>query len=369
MKASYILMAAALATTSCGHRSATEARMADAPDVEVTPVAIDSVTLYKTYPGSLGANASVNVVARVNGAITSKQYKSGDMVHRGQVLFTIENTPYRDAVAQAEASLATARSQYDYASRQRTAMEKAFESDAVSEMEVVQARSNEREAAASIKNAEAALSTARTNLGYCTITAPIDGRASDNVLSVGNYVSGAGSPVTLCTIYDNSSMVAFFSIEDVDVVDHVNKALQSGEYDIPMKFSQELAHKYNGKLQYVAPNMNKATGTLALQAMIANPYDELRPGMYVEVSLPTGVDPKAMLVRDASLSTDQLGKYLYTVNDSNRVVYTPVKTGEMANDSMRIVTEGLEPTARYVTSAMLKMRDGMTVHPLETSTK
>lgn len=365
MKASYILPAFLLLTASCGHKNS-GSTSTDVPDIEVAHVVIDSVTLYKTYPGTLGANASVNIVARVDGTITSKRYQSGEPVRKGQVLFTIEDTPYRDAVVQAEAALATARSQYDYATRQRAAMEKALESDAVSEMEVLQARSNEREAAASIQNARAALSTARTNLDHCTITSPINGRASDIVLSVGNYVGGAGEPVTLCTVYDNSCMLAYFAIEDIDIVDDVNKALRNGGYDIPMKFSQKLAHSYNGKLLYVAPNMNNATGTLQLQALIDNPHDELRPGMYVEVSLPAGIDPNAMLVRDASLSTDQLGKYLYTVNDSNRVVYTPVKTGDMANDSMRIVTEGLDPSARYVTSAMLKMHDGMTVNPIVT---
>lgn len=90
--------------------------------------------------------------------------------------------------------------------------------------------------------------------------------------------------------------------------------------------------------------------------------------MYVDVSLPTGVDPEAILVRDASLSTDQLGKFLYTVNDSDRVVYTHVQVGELADDSMRIVTSGLKPGDRYVTSAMLKVRDGMTVKPIEQKT-
>lgn len=85
--------------------------------------------------------------------------------------------------------------------------------------------------------------------------------------------------------------------------------------------------------------------------------------MYVTVRLPYKVDPRAMLVRDASLETDQLGRYLYVVNDSDRVVYTPVKAGDMVNDSMRVIESGISPGDRYVTSAMLKMRDGITVKP------
>ena len=91
--------------------------------------------------------------------------------------------------------------------------------------------------------------------------------------------------------------------------------------------------------------------------------NELKDGMYVTVSLPYGVNPKAVLVKDASIGTDQLGKYVYVVNDSNKVVYTPIKVGEVYQDSLRIVNEGLGPKDRYVTKALLKARDGMSVKP------
>ena len=326
MKTIHVLAAlAAIAgtATSCGHRQS-DAQKASAPEIEVSPVKVDSVTLYKKFPGTLIANASVAIVARVNGIITGKYYNSGDKVAKGALLFTIESEPYSDAVKQAEATLATARSSYDYASHQRAAMEKAYKSDAVSEMELEQARSSEREAEASIKNAEAALSSARAKLGYCRVTAPIAGRVSDNILSVGNYVSGEGEPVTLCNIYDNSSMIAVFGIEDVALAHRINNSIKEGLKDIPLGFGQKLEHEYTGRMLYVAPDMSSSTGTLTMQTLIDNPCDELRPGMYVDVSLPTGVDPEAILVRDASLSTDQLGKFLYTVNDSDRVVYTHV---------------------------------------------
>ena len=364
MKAFIILAATAavVGAASCSRHDSDD-RSAAAPDIRVTPVKVDSVTLYRKFPGTLIAQASVNVVARVNGLITAKHYTSGDIVSKGQPLFSIESTAYADAVRQAEATLASARSNYDYATRRRAAMEKAFKSDAVSEMEVEQARDAEREGEASVKSAEAALSSARTNLGYCTVTSPIDGRVSDNNLSVGNYVSGEASPVVLCDVYDNENMLAVFSIEDIALAQTVRAALNNKNTRVPVDFGQKLPHTYTGQLIYLAPSMSNSTGTMTMQAEIANPYDELRPGMYVNVSVPVGVDPEAMLVRDASLSTDQLGKYLYTVNDSDRVVYTPVVAGDIVDDSMRIITSGISPSDRYVTSAMLKVRDGMTVHP------
>lgn len=87
--------------------------------------------------------------------------------------------------------------------------------------------------------------------------------------------------------------------------------------------------------------------------------------MYTNVHMPFGENAKAILVKDSSIGTDQLGKYLYVVNDSDKIVYTPIKTGDLYNDSLRVITEGIGPNSRYVTSALLKVRDGMTIKPIE----
>lgn len=136
----------------------------EVPSVDVALPVVDSVTLYKTYPGYAIANLTAQVVGRVNGTLLSKNFESGSFVTKGQVLFTIESTKYRDAVAQAQAALTTAKSEYAYASRQYEALKKAFESDAVSQMEVIQGQSNMEQAQAAIKNAQAALGIASTNL-------------------------------------------------------------------------------------------------------------------------------------------------------------------------------------------------------------
>ena len=86
--------------------------------------------------------------------------------------------------------------------------------------------------------------------------------------------------------------------------------------------------------------------------------------MFVTVNLPYGTSPHAILIRDASIAKDQLGSYVYVVNDSNKVVYTPIKVGELYQDTLRIVTQGLTPKSRYVTEALLKVRNGETVKPL-----
>lgn len=357
----------ALILTSCSH-SKKETAHTETPEISVAYPVVDSITLSNTYPGTAIANATAKIVARVNGMLLSKDYTSGSKVTKGSVLFTIEPTKYRDAVKEAEAALATAKSEYAYASSRYDAMKKALEADAVSKMEVIQAKSNVETSEAAIRNAEAALSVARTNLGYCTIRAPFTGNISSSTVDVGAYISGEATPFEMATIYDDSSIVVMFDIESSQyekLIGATDGNIFNKLYrKIPLKFEQPLPHEYYADLNYLSPAVNEATGTFTLKAEIKNPYGDIKPGMYITVDLPYGSNPNAILVNDASIGTDQLGKYLYVVNDSNKVVYTPIKIGGLYNDSLRVVNEGISANSRYVTSALLKVRDGMTVNPI-----
>lgn len=362
------IVAAVIAAVVDGCQSNKNVDMAEEQmPVDVAEVVTDSVILYRTYPGTLTANNTVQVVARVNGTLQSVHFSGGDLVKKGQLLFTIEDRTYRDAVNQAEAQLETARSTHEFATKQYLAMKKALESDAVSQIDVIQAKSSMEESAASIQNAEAALSTARQNLAYCSVTAPITGHITSNAFSPGTYLAGAGSLVTLATIYDDATLNANFYLEDASFLRMFGSDNNRSMIDyekVPLQFTEALPHTYTGNLKYMAPAVNSSTGTMLVQAGVDNKYGELRDGMYVEVRLPWKVDPKAMLVKDAAISTDQLGKYLYVVNDSDNVVYTPIKAGDVYRDTMRVVYEGVVQGEKYVTKALLRVRNGMQVKPV-----
>ena len=365
---SYLILSAAcilFSAVSCKKSNKTDSQP-EIPEIYVATPVIDSIVLHKTYPGLLSASHSAGVVCRVNGSIVSKTYESGSFVNKGQVLFTVESTKYKDAVQQAQAALSTAKSQYEYASKNYEALKEALKSDAVSQIEVIQAKSNMEQAQASVKNAEAALSQANLNLSYCTVKAPISGYITSSSFNPGVYVNGEGAPVELCTIYDNTHMTAVFDIEDAQYEQMIgqNGGMEHAIYrNVPIKFAQPLPHSYTADLSYESPSINSSTGTLKLQAGIDNIDNELKDGMYITVDLPYGVNPKAILIKDASIGTDQLGKYVYVVNDSNKVVYTPIKIGELYQDTLRVVNEGLKPDDRYVTEALLTVRNGMTVKP------
>lgn len=355
-----------LNTVSCKKSLSKHIDEEEDPTVNVTTPVIDSIVLYKTYPGIISASSSAVVVGKVNGELLTQNYESGSFVNKGQVLFTIESSTYRDAVKQANASLATAKSELEYAASNYAALKDALESDAVSQIEVIQAKSEMEQAEAAVKNAEAALSHANTKLSYCTIKAPLSGYATSAIPKLGEYISGEDSPVEFCTIYNNTEMTAEFNIEDsqyqkmAGINDKYTKTLYQ---NIPIKFTNSLPHSYSANLVYESPSIDSSTGTLLLKGKIKNIDNELRDGMYVTVDLPYGVNPRAILIKDASIGTDQLGKYVYVVNDSDRVVYTPIKVGDLYQDSLRVVNEGLKPEDRYVTEALLSVRNGMKVNP------
>lgn len=366
----YLLaVTALLANVSCSDKDDKKDNKTaeEAPIVDVTTPVVDSVTIYKSYPGYLTANANVDLVARVNGYLLSHPYQAGDYVRKGQVLFNIESTQYVQAVNEAKAQLANAQAQYEYYLKNYDAMKRAYQSDAVSQMDVLQAQSNVETSLATVNNAKAELATAMNNLSYCTVRAPFDGHITSSPYSDGAYLAGAGSPVTLAQLYDDHIVTANFNIDDNELIKLVN----SGNFNnkkldlkhIPIEFGDTLPNSYTADLSYMAPVLDVSTGQMVVQAHIDNSKGELRPGMVMTVKFPTKFIPKGIMIQDAAISKDQLGSYIYIVNDSDKVVYTPITTGELVTPTMRLVTKGVNPGDRYVTKALLKVRDGMKVKP------
>lgn len=361
----YILLALMVITASC-KRSSEKSKSSDTPTVDVAYPVVDSVTLHKTYPGIVYSTDNADVVGRVNGEILSTHFKGGERVTKGQLLFIIDSSKYRDAVAQAEAALATQRSKYEYASKQLSALQKALQSNAVSQMDVIEATASKNQAAAAIKDAEAALRIARTQLSYCRVVAPISGTISSSTVDVGSYVGGEGSPVVMASIFDENALAVRFNIEDAqyeEMLGHLGGISNPLLRKVPVTFNKSLPHEYTIDMYYESPSVDTSTGTLTMKGTIKNINYELRDGMYCTVHLPYGTEPNAILVKDASIGTDQLGKYLYVVNDSDKVVYTHIEIGELYKDSLRIVNSGLKPTQRYVTKALLNVRNGQKVKP------
>ena len=335
--------------------------------ISVAKPIVKDITLTKDYPGYLTTEKTVNLVARVNGTLQSVSYAPGGRVKKGQLLFVIEPTLYNDKVAQAEAELKTAQAQLEYARNNYSRMKEAVKSDAVSQIQVLQSESSVTEGVAAVSNAEAALSTARTNLGYCYVRAPFDGTISKSTVDIGSYVGGSLQPVTLATIYKDDQMYAYFNVANNQWLE-MSMNNQQPTKELPKKIMVQLGKEgtesYPATLDYLSPNVDLNTGTLMVRANFDNPQGVLKSGLYVSITLPYGEADHAILVKEASIGTDQLGKFLYAVNDSDIVHYRHIEIGQLINDTLRQVLGGLSPQQRYVTEALMKVRDGMKIKPI-----
>ena len=338
----YIALLVLPLLAGCGNKKEAAHTM-PAPEISVARPSVQDITLTKNYPGYLTSEKTVDLVGRVSGTLQTVAYTPGSRVHQGQVLFQIEPTVYQDNVRQAEAA----------------------KTDAVSQIQVLQSKSNVATSLAAVSNAEAALNTARTNLGYCTVRAPFDGTISRNLADAGSYINGSAQPVTLATIYKDDHLYSYFNVADNQ---WLAMLIQQGE-SIPKQVNVSLGKdgilNYPAQLDYLSPNVDLNTGTLNIRARLDNPKGILKSGLYVSITLPYGKQKNAILIPDASIGTDQLGKYVYVVNDSDIVHYRHIETGQLIGDSLRQIKQGISPQERYVTKALMKVRNGMRINPVQ----
>ena len=367
-----LLLALATALAGCSKRGSDPGASAgEVLPIQVAHPMVKDVVLTRHYPGYLSADAAVEVMCRVSGQLIRSNVTAGQRVRKGDVLWLIDPTPYRDAVRQAEATLKTAEAELAYAQSSYERMQEVIKSEAVSEIQLLQAEANVKKCEAALHSAEASLNTARTDLGYCQIVAPIDGQITKGNYSVGAYIPGGGSPVAMATIYKDDIMYANFTVADNQwlrqlLVEELTKHSADSTYYVTVRLGEGGALKWQARLDYLSPNISLSTGTLDVRAVLTDPSHLLKAGSYVTITLPVGRMSDALLVPDASIGTDQLGKYLYVVSDSGVVHYRHIETGELIDDTLRIVKAGLRPTDLYVTQALLKVREGMHVSPVLT---
>ena len=344
-----------------------------APEILVNRPAQHDVVYTYQYPAYLEAVQTVNLVARVSGFLEKMNYIPGVPVKAGQLLFVIEPQPYQDQLKAAQAEMKSTEARLAYARAQYEKMKEAMPSRAISEIDFIQAESDYHSAIANLQNARAQLNTAQTNLNYCYIKAPFDGRVSRNLVDLQNFVGGAVQPVTLATMYKDKYMYAYFNMAyaEFEQIPPVTNPLVSKDSALALTVinAADTSRYWKGELDYTSPNVDLQTGTVTVRAILENPKEELLSGMYVKIRLPYKVVKDALLIPEASIGTGQAGRYVYLVDENNRVVQQTVKVGVLSNDGMREIVSGVTPDDRYVVEALMNVRPGMTVKPVREKTK
>lgn len=348
------------------------------PEVNVTRPIQKAVTEYLDLTGNLQAYEKVDLVARVEGFLKSIEFKDGDVVDKGQLLFVIEPQPYEARVQLAQANVEQQKATMDRAQQEYARQLRLIKQNATSQSEVEKWQSESDAAKAALNQAQANLKLAQINLGYTRITAPFKGRIGRRLEDPGNLV-GSGSPTKLATLYRLDPIYAYFTLNERDLARLLAQTWQAGEPNrrdkpVPVFLSieGEKGYPYEGYIDFASTEVDQTTGTLLLRGVFPNPVmnnvPALLPGMYAAVRIPVAVDKKALLIPEVALGINQGRHYVLVVNNENVVEQRTVQLGRQVDD-LRVIEEGLKKEERVVVYGAQRARPGAKVTPVESSSE
>jgi RND family efflux transporter MFP subunit len=329
------------------------------------------VTDYADFTGRTAAVDSVEVRAHVWGYLQKVNFKEGALVKKDDVLFELDPRPYQALFNQAKAKVAQDEAQltYDEAEYQRNMG--LFRTAAVSRSELDKSAAARDVDRANIAADKAGVASRQLDLDYTKVLAPVSGRVSRYVVTVGNLIQSGdqGGGTLLTTIVSVDPMYAYFDVDEHTVLrvrrlirEGKAKSARDGEMPVQLGLANEDGFPHQGTINFVENQVNPKTGTLRLRGVFPNKDESLLPGYFGRVRVPVGLPHPAVLVSDRAIDTDQGQKIVYVVNEKNEVVSRPVRLGAL-HDGLREITDGLKPGERVVVNGLQQVRPGLTVEP------
>lgn len=340
------------------------------PQVSVAEVLQRDVSDWDEFTGRTEAIQSVEVRPRVSGYIERVAFAEGSTVQKGDLLFVIDPRPYRAELDKAEAELVRAQANAELARNEVARGDRLLSARAISQEEYDQRVNAGRESDANVRAAKAAVETARLNLGYTSITSPIDGRVSKAEVTLGNLVSGGTANSTLLTsvVSVDPIYVAFEGDERV-YLKYANlgqlrelRGANNVRNTVRVGLANETDFPHEGELVFLDNQLNPATGTIRARALLDNHDGRLTPGLFARVKLIGNEVRTAIVIDDRAVGTDQNQKFVYVVGKNNVVDYRAVKLGRLV-EGLRIVEEGLTPGERIVVNGLQRVRPGVAIAP------
>jgi len=347
--------------------------MAQAPAAAPVPVAKPktmSVSDTIEVTGNAAAVAEVKLLARVVGYLDKIHFEDGALVRKNDLLLTIQQDQYKAQLQQAQAQLQLARAQLNHANIEVVRYTALVKKGAATQVNVDQWVYEQQAALANILGAEAQVAIAQLNLSYTEVRAPFDGQMSKHLVDVGNVVGGNGQQGALANITqldpiyveaNISSQVALLVRANLD-----NRQLtlaQLQQIPVEVALSNDKGFPRRGTLQYVAPTIDPATGTLFVRGILRNPDRALLPGVFVRMRLPMEKGTQsALMVPNNALQEDQGGRYLLVLGKDNVTQQRYVQIGQQVG-SLRVITGGLAADDLVVIGELWRSSPGTTITP------
>jgi multidrug efflux system membrane fusion protein len=365
-----LIVLLALTLSGCGDKAQQPAAAAPAPPVTVAQPVKRTVTDWDEFTGRFEAVEEVQIRARVGGFVTNVEFKDGDMVHAGDLLYLIDSRPFEAVAEQADGQLSDARAKVELAKRDLERGLTLVETSAVSEQVVDQRRQTLQAAHAAETVAEGTLKAAQLNIEFSHVMAPITGRVSRHLVSVGNLVQGSEGGATLLTsIVSLDPIYVYFDMDEATYVKNSRlwfegKRPSSRESPNPVQVTLvgETKPAHDGKMDFVDNRLDLSTGTLRGRAIIPNKDLSILPGQFGRVRLIGSSPYDALLVPDAAIATDQSRKIVFVVKDDDTVEARPVTLGPL-DEGLRVVRDGLKPEDRVIVDGLQRARVGAKVSP------
>lgn len=335
------------------------------PDVMVASVLSRSVRTWDEFNGRVRAIQTVELRPRVSGYINRIAYKEGSEVKPGDLLFVIDPRPYRDALHQAQAELERARSAANLAQSKTEHAHALFAKQAISREEFNGRKNDLNQTAAEVRAAKAAVATAKLNLDFTEVRAPIAGRVSRAYLTAGNLARADQSMLT--TLVSQDPMYVYFDCDEHSFLRYKKFALKNDHentiYSVRIGLTDEEGFPHHGTVDFFDNQLNPATGTIRVRAVIPNPDRLLTPGLHARVQLQGSDELPVLLIDAKAILTDQDRKYVYVLGEGDKAFRRDITLGRQI-DGLRIVQSGLDTTDKVVVIGAQKIfHDGMIVKP------
>lgn len=365
--ATVLALAAALA--ACGER---------APDAGPPPPVVTvaqpvkrSIVDHDEYVGRFVAVDAVEVRARVSGYLEKVHFKDGQVVQEGDLLFTVDQRPFRNTLDQARANLALARSNLQYTEADLARGQQLVRDKTITEQTFEQRAQAKRNAEASVAAAEAAVRQAELDLQFTELRAPITGRIGDRRVSPGNLVTGGtgGNTTLLATIVSLDPIRFEFTFDEASFLRYERLsgngkdiASRGGSTVVKLRLIDETDFAHEGRMDFIDNVIDQTTGTIRGRAQFANKNGMFIPGMFARVQVPGSPPYEALLIPDAAIGSEQVRKFVYVVDQDNIAQQVYVTLGSVV-DRLRVIKDGLSPNDRVVVNGLMRVRPGSKVAP------